>query len=640
MKKVFSFIRVVAAVFFAGALILSSNPVLAAEKKPKEKLAVLDLDAKHGVEKSFAEALSVIVRDKLHSFGEYQVMSKEDIQAVAIREQFLQAMGSDDAGNQNLVNFGRAIGTRYMVAGDVSKLGSTYTVSLRMIDTQGEDAGVTNRVSESCKCAEDAMIITVQDVTAKLVGKPTSATAAKKSEEAAKKLAEEKKKVEEIEKQRLATEKKKSEEAELQRLETTAAERRKAEAEKQLFIAEIERLKNEKDQAAAVAEQKRIAELLKKEDEATRLRIADDKGKQGATATLKASQSQSEDPDERALAKAMATYLKLSKQGIEELTGQAKEGNIFATMMLERSYREGVGGAEKDELVAKRWKDGALKATASLERLAGKGDVIALSWLGNNCRDSELLEEQAKAPQYFEKAAKQGYVYAMAALGRMYNKGKGGLTKDEANALEWFRKAADNGDAPSMIDVGWMYEKGRGGLTPDDGKAVEWYKKAVEQGDANGMARLGFKYAHGKGGLVKDETKAVEWYKKAAEKGDALGMNNLGAAYRKGEGGLIQNDVKAVEWYKKAADKEHALGMANLGWMYETGKGDLAQDDLKALELYRKSADKSDAYGMSRLGYMYEMGKGNLLKDKDKAAEWYRKAGNEWALDRLKQLGK
>jgi hypothetical protein len=56
-------------------------------------------------------------------------------------------MGSDDVGNQNLVNFGRAIGTSYTVAGDISKLDSTYAVSLRTSDTNGEDAGVGNRVS-------------------------------------------------------------------------------------------------------------------------------------------------------------------------------------------------------------------------------------------------------------------------------------------------------------------------------------------------------------------------------------------------------------------------------------------------------------------------------------------------------------
>lgn len=119
-------VMVISMILLSGTFL--NSPAKAAEKKARERLAVLDLDAKHGIEKSLAEALSVIVRNKLHSFGDYQVMSKEDIQAVASREQLMQAMGCDDGGGQCLVDFGRAIGTRFMVAGDISKLGATYTI--------------------------------------------------------------------------------------------------------------------------------------------------------------------------------------------------------------------------------------------------------------------------------------------------------------------------------------------------------------------------------------------------------------------------------------------------------------------------------------------------------------------------------
>ncbi|MBU1567034.1 MAG: SUMF1/EgtB/PvdO family nonheme iron enzyme [Proteobacteria bacterium] len=211
----------------------------AVEKKAKERLAVLDLEAKHGVEKSLAEALSVIVRDKLHGFGEYEVMSKGDIQAVASREQLKQALGCDEDGSQCLVDFGRAIGTRFMVAGDISKLGATYIVSLRMLDTKGEGASVKNRVSESCKCDEDALIGTVQDVAAKLLGKPT-ANAAKKIENEAKKLAEEKSNEVAVEQKRLVE------------------ERRKTNEEKHRLAGEVEKLRKKKEQATLVAAQKRV----------------------------------------------------------------------------------------------------------------------------------------------------------------------------------------------------------------------------------------------------------------------------------------------------------------------------------------------------------------------------------------------
>ncbi len=551
---------------------LQSIPLQAAEKKAKERLAVIDLEAKYGVDKALAEALSVIVRDKLHSFGEYQVMSTEDIQQVAGREQLMQAIGCDDAAGQCLVDFGRKIDSRYMVAGDISKIGATYSISLRMLDTKGEGAGVTNRVSESCKCAEDELIVTVQNVAAKLVGKPTLTAATKKAEEEAKKLAEEKKKAELIEKQRLAEEKRKI----------------------------------------------------------------------GLTVAPTATQSQSVDSDARALAKAMTVYLQFSKQGIEELTELAKGGDYFSAMMLERSYRRGVGGALKDEIAAKRWKEGAQKALASLEHLADKGDVVALSWLGNHFRDSEILNEQRNATRYFEKAAKQEYAYAMNALGEFYYSGKGGLEKDEVKAVEWYRKAANKNYALGMANLGVMYERGKGGLAQDETKAVEWYREAADNGNPLGMANLGYMYERGKGGLAQDETKAVEWYRKAADNGNARGMVNLGEMCRRGKGGLAQDETKAVEWYQKAADNGNALGMANLGVMYEKGKGGIAQDEAKAVEWYRKAADNGNALGMNNLGVMFEKGKGGLAQDKAKAVEWYKKAvkaGNESAIKRLQELG-
>ena len=202
------------------------NTLQAADKKFKERLAVLDLEAKHGVEKSLAEALSVIVRDKLHSFGDFEVLSRSDIQAVASREAMKQTLGCDNDGSQCLVDFGRAIGTRFMVAGDISKLGATYTLSLRMLDTKGQSAGVKNRVSESCKCDEDALIVTIQDVAARLVGKQTDA-------------------------HREGEEKRKTDELEKLREEVLANELRKAEEQKQKLVPKIEKLKKEKDTAIA-----------------------------------------------------------------------------------------------------------------------------------------------------------------------------------------------------------------------------------------------------------------------------------------------------------------------------------------------------------------------------------------------------
>ena len=122
----------------------------------KEKLAVMDLKAKYGVKESLAEGLSVVIRDTIQGFGNYEVISKEDVEAVAERTAIRQSLGCDDT--KCLINIGRSLGTRFMVAGAISKFGDTYNVSLRLIDTKGKEAGVKKRINRNCDCAEDELI--------------------------------------------------------------------------------------------------------------------------------------------------------------------------------------------------------------------------------------------------------------------------------------------------------------------------------------------------------------------------------------------------------------------------------------------------------------------------------------------------
>jgi formylglycine-generating enzyme required for sulfatase activity len=141
----------------------------------KGKLAVMDLKAKHGVRESLAEGLSVVVRDAIQGFGDYEVLSKDDVEVIAKRTTIRQSLGCDDT--QCLIDIGRSLGTKFMVAGAISKFGDTYNVSLRLIDTMGKDAGVKKRINRSCECREDELINAVITVASLLMGKQASAQA-------------------------------------------------------------------------------------------------------------------------------------------------------------------------------------------------------------------------------------------------------------------------------------------------------------------------------------------------------------------------------------------------------------------------------------------------------------------------------
>jgi TPR repeat protein len=58
-----------------------------------------------------------------------------------------------------------------------------------------------------------------------------------------------------------------------------------------------------------------------------------------------------------------------------------------------------------------------------------------------------------------------------------------GVAQDDAKAREWYEKAADKGHADAMHSLGEVYEWGRLGVAQDDAMAAEWYEKAADKGD-------------------------------------------------------------------------------------------------------------------------------------------------------------
>ena len=62
-------------------------------------------------------------------------------------------------------------------------------------------------------------------------------------------------------------------------------------------------------------------------------------------------------------------------------------------------------------------------------------------------------------------------------------------SKDNAKAREWYEKAADKGSVEAMVSLGVLYANGQG-VAQDFAKAREWYQKAADKGDASAKVRL------------------------------------------------------------------------------------------------------------------------------------------------------
>jgi len=84
--------------------------------------------------------------------------------------------------------------------------------------------------------------------------------------------------------------------------------------------------------------------------------------------------------------------------------------------------------------------------------------------------------DDAKAREWYEKAAYEGDASAMNSLGALYYNGQG-VARDFAKAREWYQKAADKGDAIAMTSLGWLYQNGQG-VAQDYAKAREWYESS------------------------------------------------------------------------------------------------------------------------------------------------------------------
>ena len=80
-----------------------------------------------------------------------------------------------------------------------------------------------------------------------------------------------------------------------------------------------------------------------------------------------------------------------------------------------------------------------------------------------------------------KRKAESGREKDQLILARMYYNGDG-VAKDDAKAAEWYQKAADKGNAFAQFKLGELYDKGEG-VPKDAAKAAEWWKKAAEQGN-------------------------------------------------------------------------------------------------------------------------------------------------------------
>jgi hypothetical protein len=104
----------------------------------------------------------------------------------------------------------------------------------------------------------------------------------------------------------------------------------------------------------------------------------------------------------------------------------------------------------------------------------------------------------------------------MFKLGLLYHNGQG-VAQDNAKAVEWYEKAADKGYTDAMVNLGMHYANDLG-VARDYAKAREWYEKAAAKDNATAMVNLAVLYHNGQG-VARNYAKARELARQSRRQG-------------------------------------------------------------------------------------------------------------------------
>jgi TPR repeat protein len=235
----------------------------------------------------------------------------------------------------------------------------------------------------------------------------------------------------------------------------------------------------------------------------------------------------------------------------------------------------------------------------SLTAAATQGDAGAQRALATLYHTgSGVMQNFARAAEWYARAAQQGNAQAQNQLGRYYHTGLG-VRADRATALTWLEAAASQGEPEHIFDLAVVLEE-----AADDPEALTraaaLYARAADAGHTEATVSLGVMYQNGIG-VAQDPARAHALYQGPADAGNARALNNLGLLYVRGNG-VLQDYDRAAQLFAAAAEQGLQQAITNLGVMYENGFG-VAQSDAEAARLYRLAgADAPEG----QTGFVYD----------------------------------
>lgn len=224
-----------------------------------------------------------------------------------------------------------------------------------------------------------------------------------------------------------------------------------------------------------------------------------------------------------------------------------------------------------------------------------------------------VAQDQEKALEWFEAAAKNGLLRAQITLAEHYeNHPRGERDTAIPHAIKWRTLAAEAGDGISMVklaehlDIGYLI--GTDHYFDRDG-AMHWYdmalvalqREVLEDANLRSLSRLADLYDRAPMHLQPDRARAIALYEVLlAETGDRAVMHALGNIYRRSDDPEFFDLSMAYEWYRRAALAGLGVSQGEIASAYARGAG-VTQNTQMALLWYVISQKNNGALGLRAL---------------------------------------
>ena len=297
-------------------------------------------------------------------------------------------------------------------------------------------------------------------------------------------------------------------------------------------------------------------------------------------------------------------------------TSSANQSFSYASFELGKMLRDGIGCVKNQQDSDRRFKEAFLGFVSMEEQSHDDKLQYRLGWMLLNGIGTD--KDEARAKEYFEKAASVGNPFACYQLAKLILSDEKAQPQEVEKALGYLRKSVDAENPYAAYFLGKLYEKGQH-VPQNTAEAVRLYTMSAEQDNDFAAYRLGKLYLGGEG-VLKDVESAIRWLTFAADRKNQFAEYALGVLYFKGED--VPKDVpKALEYLKRSAGQGNQFAQYRLGKIHLMGE-DMPKDIQTALQFLTAAAEQGNQYAQYTLGKLYLMGK-DVPKDKETAVRWF-----------------